>query len=98
MGRGGGIRLLLMSAGTGFIGTVVFVRYLEAWPLQPMYLWLLTLAFSLACLRLFLDLFQSADGLGATVCCIGYFPALLIGAAVFFAKDFYLPFMSLLIY
>lgn len=79
--------------GLGCLGLVVFHRYFEAWPMLPMYLGVLLLAFCIELLRFFLVRERQLSSPRFSQLLLDGILVLLCGVSLFFAKDFYLPFI-----
>lgn len=91
LARGGRTGLLLATVGTACMGTVVSFRYVEAWPMQPMYLGLPALTFCLGCIRIALQLWRPDSHSGQQQVVVDCILVLLTASSLFFPKDFYLP-------
>ncbi len=85
--------LALTVLGTGSLGMVIYSRYQEAWPMLPMFLGVLFLAFCLACLRIIFHKYTPRLHPRCYQVTLDGIVLLLVTLAVLFPKDFYLPFI-----
>jgi hypothetical protein len=79
---------------TGIIAniSVVALRYVEAWPMLPMYLGPVALPVVLGIIRI--SIHPSRDNHAITKATIGVLMVLIALGTIFFPKDFYVPFLK----
>lgn len=87
------IALLCMTAGCCCNGVVVVSRYLQALPMMPMHLGIVTLPALLTLIWLYTFFLDKKPGVKKDGVLLQVVIAGLVAVSLFFPKDFYLPFI-----
>lgn len=88
-----GVTVLLLTLAVLANLAVVFLRYHQAWPMLPMHLGAVALPLCLGLLTPFAGSGQTPQGQAVRRILLALI-VLLVGAALCFPKDFYLPFLK----